>query len=416
MGKATVRTVTGQQKLLTERDEALRFVRENVKARMRLGMLQFVEELFNEERRALIGEPWSRKGDGQSRSGGTERGSVYVEGQRIPVKYPRVMDGRTSRAISAYQALRDYDLMAEEVQATLIRGVSTRDYGDVVEQITDATGLPHSAVSRAFVRASQKSLDDINGRDLSKYQFVGLFIDGLVFGGEMVVAAMGVTLEGEKLFLGLVQGHTESTEVVAQLLQNLVDRGLALTDQFLATLDGSKALRTAVVRRWGSRVEIQRCQGHKKRNVTDHLSRTHGAEAKRRINVAYGLKSYDEAQKSLLGTVRWLEQISEPAARSLEEGMEETLSVVRLGLSDLLRRTFATTNPLESAFDGVRSRTRRVKHWRKGKGKRPMALRWTAAAALEVEKRFHKIKGHGQLKLLAQKLKEIRVDDQKAAG
>lgn len=414
MGKATVRTDAGQQKLEIDRDEALRFVREGLKARMRLGMLQFVEELFDEERRTLIGEPWSRKGDGQGRSGGTERGSLYVEGQRIPVKYPRTTDGHTSRAIPAYRALRDYDLMAEEVQATLIRGVSTRDYSDVVEQIADGTGLRPSAVSRAFVRASQKSLDDINGRDLSKHLFVGLFVDGLCFGGEMVVAAMGVTLDGEKVILGLVEGHTENAEVVSQLLQNLVDRGLALTDRFLATLDGSKALKAAVIRRWGARVEIQRCQVHKKRNVTDHLSRTHGAEAKRRMNVAYGLKVYEEANTSLLSTVRWLEQISEPAARSLEEGLEETLTVVRLGLSDLLRRTFATTNPLESAFAGVRGRTGRVKRWRKGKGQ--MALRWTAAAALEVEKRFHKIKGHGQLKLLAQKLKEIRVDDQKAAG
>lgn len=414
MGKATVRTVAGQQKLTIEREEALRFVRENLKARMRLGMLQFVKELFDEERRTLIGEPWSRKKDDQCRSGGTERGSVYVEGQRIPVKYPRTTDGRTSQAIPAYQALRDYDLMAEEVQATLIRGVSTRDYGDVVEQIADGTGLRSSAVSRAFVRASQKSLDDINGRDLSKYQFVGLFIDGLVFGGEMVVAAMGVTVEGDKILLGLVEGHTENAEVVSQLLQNLFDRGLALTDRFLATLDGSKALRAAVIRRWGARVEIQRCQVHKKRNVTDQLSRTHGAEAKRRMNVAYGMKDYEEAKKSLQSTVRWLEQISEPAARSLEEGMEETLTVVRLGLSDLLRRTLSTTNPLESAFDGVRGRTRRVKRWRKGKGQ--MALRWTAAAALEVENRFHKIKGHAQLKALAIKLKEIQVDDRKAAG
>lgn len=414
MDKATVRTLAGQQKLGDDREEALRFLRENLKARMRLGMLQFVEELFDEERRALIGEPWSRKGDGQSRSGGTERGSLYVEGQRIPMKYPRIKDGQTSRGIPAYQALRDYDLMAEDVQATLMRGVSTRDYGDVVRRIAKGTGLPHSAVSRAFVRASQKSLDDINGRDLSKTLFVGMFIDGLSFGGEMVVAAMGVTVEGEKMLLGLVEGHTENTAVVSQLLQNLVDRGLALTDRFLSTLDGSKALRAAVVQRWGARVEIQRCQVHKKRNVTDHLSRSHGAEVKRRMNVAYGLKVYEEAKTSLLSTVRWLEQISEPAARSLEEGLEETLTVVRLGLSDLLRRTFATTNPLESAFDGVRARTRRVKHWRKGKAK--MALRWTAAAALEVEKCFHKIKGHAQLKALAIKLKEIKLDDQKKAG
>ena len=136
-------------------------------------------------------------------------------------------------------------------------------------------------------------------------------------------------------------------------MDNLVDRSLALTDTFLSIIDGSKALRAAVVSRWKGRVVLARCQVHKKRNVAEHLSQHYAAEAKRRMNVAYGMKSYEDARKVLDNTVRWLDQISEPAARSLEEGIEETLTVVKLGLPDLLRRSFSTTNPIESILDGV---------------------------------------------------------------
>lgn len=150
------------------------------------------------------------------------------------------------------------------------------------------------------------------------------------------------------------------------------------------------------------------------RNVSEHLSRTQAAEARRRMRVAYGMKESEKAEEVLRNTVRWLGQISESAAASLQEGMEETLTVVRLGLPDSLRRTFATTNPLESAFDGVRYRTGRVKRWRKGKGQ--MVLRWTAAAALETQKRFHRIKGHRLLPLLIEKLNQIQMDEKKEVG
>lgn len=414
MSKATPKSGNGQQKFTPHSQDLLRVVREQVKAQMQVGVLHLVEELFEEQCRELVGEPWSRKGDGGAHRGGSEAGSIYLEGRRVPVRYPRVQDGSHSRAVPAYKALRSFDLMAEEVQAKLVRGISTRDYAEAAGAIVEGTGLSKTTVSNAFIRASQRSLDQINGRDLSKHLFVGLMIDGLAFGEVLVVAALGVTEEGEKVLLGLVEGHTESAEVVAQLLENLVDRGLALTERFLATLDGSKALKAAVVRRWGDRVLIQRCQQHKMRNVSEHLSRTLAAEARRRMRVAYGMKEYEKAEEVLQNTVRWLGQISESAAASLKEGMEETLTVLRLGLPDSLRRTFATTNPLESAFEGVRYRTGRVKRWRKGKGQ--MVLRWTAAAALETEKRFHRIKGHRLLPILIEKLNQNQIDGKKEVG
>lgn len=412
--KATTGRSERQGKSGTPAADGLRLLREAVKARLRGGVLEVIEELFEEQRRELIGEDWSRKEPGQARSGGSERGSVFVEGRRIPVVYPRVRDAGGSRALPAYQAIRNYDLMAEEVQAKLVRGVATRDYADVSAQIAGGTGLPKSTVSRAFVRASQKSLDAINGRSLSEQQFVGLFIDGLGFGEVLVVAAMGVTVEGKKVVLGLVEGHTENATVVAGLLDNLVDRGLSLTERFLATIDGSKALKAALVRRWGDRAILQRCQEHKKRNVTEHLPPRWQAEARRRMAVAYGLTDAAEAESLLRKTVEHLRQVSEDAARSLEEGLEETLTVVRLRLPAALRRTFATTNPIESAFASLRYRTGRVKRWRSGKGQ--MVLRWTAAAALETEKRFKRIKGYKLLGVLLDALKRDSVDAMKEVG
>jgi transposase-like protein len=408
MAKSTAGSERGQEKSRRASPDLMRVLREGLKAQLRVGVMEFIEELFEEERRELIGEPWSRKTDGQARSGGSEEGSIYLEGQRIPVTYPRISGGKGSQATPAYRALRTYDLMAEEVQAKLVRGVSTRDFQDVAGKIAEGTGLGKSTVSRAFVRASARSLAQINGRDLSKEPFVAVFIDGIGFGDALVVAALGVTLGGEKRVLGLVEGHTENATVVASLLDNLVDRGLVLTEKFLAVIDGGKALRAALVRRWQGRVVIGRCQVHKKRNVLEHLPPSYQADIGRRMSVAYGMKDYDEALKFLQKTVEHLRLINEDAARSLEEGMEETLTVVKLALPGPLRRAFSTTNPIESMFDGVRYRTGRVKRWKNGKGQ--MVMRWTGAAALEIEKRFHKVKGHKLLHLLASALKGNQVD------
>lgn len=398
MGKRTAGSQARQGKSGTRSLELVEVLREELKGRLRVGVLELIEELFEEQRRDLIGAPWSRKGSQQAHSGGTEVGSVYLEGRRIPVRYPRIRDAQGSRALPAYAALRSYDLMAQEVQEKLVRGVSTRDFEDVACHIAEGTGLPPSTVSRAFVRASARSLSEVNGRDLSKEQFVAMFLDSISFGEVLVVVALGVTLEGQKRVLGLVEGHTENATVVAGLLDGLVERGLALSEKFLAVVDGAKALRSALLKRWDGRVVIARCQVHKKRNVLEYLPPKYHVDVGRRLSVAWGMTEYEEAQKFLRKTVEHLRQINEDAARSLEEGLEETLVGVKLGLPGVLRKTFSTTNAIESAFDQVRYRTGRVKRWRSGEGR--MVLRWTAAAALEGERRFHKVKGHGLLRVL----------------
>ena len=285
------------------------------------------------------------------------------------------------------------------MQTKLIRGVSTRDYSQVITKIAEGTRLGRDTVSRAFIRASRRSLEEINGRDLSQCELVALFIDGISFGKDTtLVIAMGVTREGQKVLLGLQEGHTENSTVVGTLLDNLVSRKLVLAERFLAILDGAKALRAAILARWKGRGVIQRCQVHKKRNVCEHLDPHHALEFRRRMNVAYGIDSYEDARRIMDNTVGWLAEISEPAAASLKEGLEETLTVVKLGLPDLLRKTFSSTNPIESILDGVRYRTHRVKRWRTGKGQ--MVARWASSALLVVEKRLHKVKGASLLNSL----------------
>lgn len=405
MAKRTAKQSTGQLKLIPSREQIEEQIREELRTRMSASMLEVVYAVFEEQKELLCGKPWTRKEPGQGRRGGTEEGSVYFEGQRVPVTYPRVVSGRKSRALDAYQALRSYDLLDPEVQTKLMRGVSTRDYSQVITKLAEGTGLGKDTVSRAFIRASKQSLVEINGRDLSKHEFVAIFIDGIGFGKDTtLVIAMGVSREGEKVLLGLQEGHTENATVVGTLLDNLVDRKLVLADRFLAVLDGAKALKAAILARWRGRVLIQRCQLHKKRNVCEHLTPHHAHELKRRMNVAYGMRSYEEAKKVMDNTVLWLDQISEPAAASLREGLEETLTVVKLGLPDLLRRTFSTTNPIESILDGVRYRTHRVKRWR---SKGQMAARWASSALLVVEKRLHKVKGASLLNSLVQALEKV---------
>lgn len=405
MAKATKEQSKGQLKLLPRREEIEEQIREELRTRMSASILEVVYAIFEEQKELLCGKPWVRKEPGQGRSGGTERGSVYLAGQRVPVTYPRVVRADSSRALDTYQALRSHDLLDPEVQAKLMRGVSTRDYSEVVTKIAEGTGLGKDTVSRAFIRASKKSLEEINGRDLSGQELVAIFIDGIGFGKDTtLVIAMGVRREGEKVLLGLQEGHTENAAVVGTLLDNLVDRKLVLADRFLAVLDGAKALRSAILARWKGRVVIQRCQLHKKRNVCEYLTPHHAREVVRRMNVAYGMRSYEDAKKFMDNTVLWLDQISEPAAASLKEGLEETLTVVKLGLPDLLRRTFSTTNPIESILDGVRYRTHRVKRWR---SKGQMVARWAASALLVVEKRLHKVKGAFLLSSLVQSLEKV---------
>lgn len=221
-------------------------------------------------------------------------------------------------------------------------------------------------------------------------RFAVIYLDGTPYAGETMIVALGITEDGTKRLLGVRQGATENAAVCTALLEDLCGRGLDTSPPTLLVLDGAKALHAAVKRVWGQNALIQRCQVHKKRNVQEHLPQKHWQELARQLHAAYQETDYDQALKCLKTTARWLERLNPDAAASLREGMEETLTVVRLRVPELLRRTLATTNPIESAFSVAENVTARVKRWRDG----DMRQRWCTAGLIRAESKFRRVKGH----------------------
>jgi transposase-like protein len=291
-------------------------------------------------------------------------------------------------------------------------GVSCRDYEGVVDLAREGFGVRKSSVSRGFVRASADAVRALAERRWEGVRFVAAFIDGIEYAGETLVVALGLDAQGHKHVLGVREGATENAIVVTALLEELVERGLDTTQPMLFVLDGAKALAAAVKRVCGRDVLIQRCQVHKQRNVKAHLADAHHAELERRLHTAYAQTDYDQAVSLLEDTVHWLRRINPAAAASLQEGLEETVTVVRLKLPERLRRTLATTNPIESALSVVRDLTARVKRWRDG----DMRLRWCATGLLRSEEKFRRIKGYTELPLLLAALDALQLDTRPRAG
>ncbi len=327
---------------------------------------------------------------------------MLAKGQRIEVRKPRVKKGEREVELHTHRALRDYDLLSDRIVSHMLKGVSSRDYDGLVEELEGGLGLKKSAVSKAFVKGSRQALDELNGRDLSDHEWLAIMIDGIEFASRHVIVAIGITTKGRKLVLGLREGDTEDSEIVKDLIQSLIDRGLNREHSFLFVIDGSKALRKAVRQVFGNRCPVQRCVRHKERNVIKYLPwRLHG-EFRRRWKLVHGMTDYTDAKNQLTALVAWLTKINLEAVSSIEEAEGETLTLIKLGTPKKLRTTLLSTNPIESAFDGVRSRTARVKHWRNGKDQ---IARWTAATLTELEKRFKLIPGHREIPILLEALR-----------
>lgn len=359
-----------------------------------LGLLLAVRFL-EEEVDQRCGPRYQRQTDRDLTRYGHQRGVVTLAGQKLPIAKPRVRStvGHGEVELATYTALQRDDAMPEAALRRLVRGVSCRDYEEVVERAAEGFGLGKSSVSRAFVRASAAEVERLSQRRLDGTPFLAVFIDGVAYAGETMIVALGVTEHGDKQILGLRQGATENTAVCASLLEQLRDRGLRTEQPTLFVLDGAKALTKAVKDVWGRQAVIQRCQQHKQRNVEAHVPEERWPEVKRRLDEAYLQTNYAQAKAQLQATIKLLERISPDAAASLREGWEETLTVVRLGVAEPLRRTLATTNPIESALSIAQTVTARVKRWRDG----DMRQRWCAAGLLRAESKFRRVRGHRHL-------------------
>ena len=335
---------------------------------------------------------------------GHEDGEVTLGGRRVAVERPRVRtaDGEAEVPLATYEHFAGRDQLEGVVLERMLSGVSTRKYrrvqepvGEAVEQ--DARSTSKSAVSRTFVQRTRDLLWKLMNRPLADLRLAVMMLDGIELHGRTNIVALGITTEGDKLALGLWEGSTENAAVAGALLVDLVDRGLDVEQGLLFVIDGSKALRKAIRQVFGNDVPVQRCVQHKERNVLDHLPERDRDTVKRRLRQAWQDNDHDIALEQLNTLALELDKPHPGAASSLREGMEETLTVTRLGITGKLKRTLQSTNPCESMISTVRAINRNVKNWSSGE----MALRWTAAGMLEAETRFRKVEGYRGLANLA---------------
>jgi putative transposase len=365
--------------------------------------LGVLEELMAEEVDDVVGPTGMHNAERTAVRHGHEDGSVTLGGRRVEVRRPRVRtaDGDAEVPLGTYQHFADRDPLRRVVLERMLAGVSTRRYRRTQEPVGEDVSAGErstskSAVSRTFVERTREALGELMSRQLGDLRLAVMMLDGLELKGRMMIVALGITTEGVKVALGLWEGSTENATVATALLSDLVERGLDPEQGMLFVIDGSKALRKAVRTVFGE-VPVQRCLWHKERNVLGHLAERDRPPVKARLRRAWRDTDHARALEQLTRLADDLEHTHPGAAGSLREGMEETLTVTRLGIKGKLRRTLESTNPCESMIDTVRTTQRNVKHWSSGE----MGLRWTAAGMLEAEKQFRKVIGYTQLPQLA---------------
>jgi transposase-like protein len=389
---------------------------EAIRGLIPLGLMH-VHELLDEEVLALAGPPRVRDDGAPGIRYGSNPGSVRVAGQRAPIRVPRVRGERGEIPLRSYQALHGSGEVNDQLLKRVLYGISCRNYAAAADAIPGALGLSSSSVSRAFVEASTAQLKEFQERDLSRERYVTLFLDGKSFADTTLVVALGVTRSGEKRFLGFVETDTENEKVLTPFLRSLVERGLDIAHGVLVVIDGGKGLNAAVTQVFKKRAAVQRCMWHKRENVVSYLPKSEQASWRRRLQHAYDRPTYSEAKAALMKLHRELEDRNQSAAASLAEGLEETLTLHRLGVYELLGRSFKTTNCLESANALIEERCAKVDAWKTSHQRQ----RWLATALLDIEPRLRRVRGYQHLPKLETalarmlKIKTETIRQQKAA-
>jgi transposase-like protein len=364
--------------------------------------LGVVHELMEREVDEVVGPKSKWNPDRAARRHGHEDGSMTLGGRRVKVNRPRMRTVSDERELSlqTYEYFADRDPLTRAVMDRMLAGVSTRKFEQVgepvgaeVEQSSSSTSK--TSVSEMFIERTRTALGDLMGRRLEDVRLAAMMLDGLEIAERTHVVALGISTDGVKIPLGLWEGSTENATVATALLSDLVERGLDPEQGILFVIDGAKALRKAIRNVFGE-APVQRCLRHKERNVLEHLPERERPAVKQRLRRAWALDDPARALEQLRRLAGELDRGYPGAAGSLREGMEETLTLTRLGVSGNLKRTLESTNPCESMIEIVRRTQRNVKRWSSGE----MALRWTAAGMLEAERQFRKIIGYRDLATL----------------
>jgi len=378
--------------------------------------LQSVNELLQQEVEELVGPRYGR-GKGKDRENyrwGNQSGSVYLGEQKLPVEVPRVRNLTTGKEVTLepYKKLQSPAQLDEKLLLKVLYGLSCHQYEKVALTVPESFGLSASSTSRRFIKASTRKLKELDQRRLAKYDFVTLILDGKSLADQQVLIAIGVTVDGQKVILGFEQTATENAKVCSQFLQRLVERGLFYQQGLLFVIDGAKGLRKAIEDVFGDYAAVQRCQWHKRENVVAYLAKSEQKRFRSMLQQAYEQPTYNKAKQTLSNIRAELKLLNESAVRSLDEGLEETLTLHRLGVFQELGISLKTTNCLESINSQVARLTGRITYWKNSNQRH----RWVASALLEIEKGLRKVKGYRHLPMLRKALqRELNIQHIMAA-
>ena len=354
--------------------------------------MQVLEAMMEAEREVLCGPKGRHQVERTAWRGGSADSQVVLGGRQVGLPRLRVRSAEGEVPLVTVEWAAGTDPLDEHTLAAVAAGVSTRRYASTLDPVpaeVSEQGTSSSAVSRRFVALSTQRLQAFLDRPLGDLDLRVVCIDGKVFRDHCMVIALGIDAEGRKHVLGLREGATETAAVASGLLSDLVTRGLPTDRTLLFVIDGAPGLRRAITEVFGSRGVVQRCQVHKRRNVLGHLPERLHASVGKALQDAWGLDSADRAARVLERLAASLEREHPGAATSIREGLDETLTVQRLGLTGAPRRTLRSTNVIENLNGSVERYTRNVKRWRDGH----MIQRWVASALVEAEKHFRRVRG-----------------------
>jgi len=376
-----------------------------------------IEALLKVSAEQVAGARHQGRRGGEVQRYGEQGGLIPLSDRKLRVKKPRLRRRGVGTGgevpLPVYEAFWEHPGLAERVLDVMIRGVSTREYENVLPQMADAVGMKKSSVSREFIEASVALLEQLNQRRFDQVDLLVIYVDGIEFAQHCVLGAVGVDNQGRKHVLGLREGASENATVVTALLEDLVERGVKPDREYLFVIDGSKALRKGIDQVFGHQQPVQRCHNHKVRNVLGYLPDDLKAQTQKTMKAAFKLP-LKAGMAKLEQYARWLQVEHPSAAQSLREGLPEMFTADRLGLTESLKRCLCVTNIVDSSHAGVRQKTRRVTRWQDGS----MVMRWAAASFLQTEKHYRKLMGHKDLWMLEVALhrrKEVVHPDKLAA-
>jgi putative transposase len=360
---------------------------------MEMGKM-LAESIMLIEREELSGPDYQPL-NGHLKKWAHEDGSVYLADQKVKVKRPRLRNTESEQEVGlqSYSAMREQGQFSEEVLTKILSGISQKKYNETVLESASALGVSSSTISRRVVEATAKNLETFQNRDLSAHYPFAILIDGINRGGDVFLVALGIDKNGDKMPLGFWQGSTENHEICEELFKNLESRGLQLSKRVLWITDGGSGVIKALKNRYGKKLLHQRCAIHKSRNLQHHLPKKYRKEAHTRLMNALEQNNYSDAISMMKELEKWLRHINESAANSLLEAFDELLTLHRLKVPAVLRKTLMTTNPIESLFSHVRDCESNIKRSRGSK----MLQRWLAGVLLYCEKRLHRVRGYQEI-------------------